>query len=47
MGNHESTALRWVSFDELCELSDEPGLRRLATAWALVARRDDGSGAPT
>jgi len=30
VGNHESTALRWVTFDELVELTDEPGLIDLA-----------------
>lgn len=30
LGNHESEALRWVSFPELCDLTDEPGLIELA-----------------
>jgi 8-oxo-dGTP pyrophosphatase MutT (NUDIX family) len=30
VGNHESTALRWVDLDELGALTDEDGLRRLA-----------------
>ena len=30
--NHESEALRWVSPQELAELTDEPGLVRLCTA---------------
>jgi 8-oxo-dGTP pyrophosphatase MutT (NUDIX family) len=30
VGNHESTALRWVTLDELGALTDEDGLRRLA-----------------
>lgn len=30
VGNHESTALRWVSFEELVALADEPGLIELA-----------------
>jgi len=29
-GNHESQGLRWLALDELRELSDEPGLVRLA-----------------
>lgn len=29
-GNHESTALRWVTLAELDDLTDEPGLRDLA-----------------
>ncbi len=31
-GNHESLGLRWVTFDELRGLADEPGLVRLARA---------------
>jgi 8-oxo-dGTP pyrophosphatase MutT (NUDIX family) len=38
VGNHESTALRWVSLDELDALTDEPGLRTLARRALDVAR---------
>jgi 8-oxo-dGTP pyrophosphatase MutT (NUDIX family) len=38
IGNHESTALRWVSLDELDALTDEPGLRTLARRALAVAR---------
>jgi 8-oxo-dGTP pyrophosphatase MutT (NUDIX family) len=38
VGNHESTALRWVSLDELDALTDEPGLRALARRALDVAR---------
>ena len=34
IGNFESTALRWVTLDELDALTDEPGLRVLAAARA-------------
>ncbi|HUP75386.1 MAG TPA: NUDIX hydrolase [Acidimicrobiales bacterium] len=38
IGNLESTALRWVTLDELDLLSDEPGLRLLARRGLDVAR---------
>ena len=38
IGNLESTALRWVTLDELDALSDEPGLRLLARRGLEVAR---------
>jgi 8-oxo-dGTP pyrophosphatase MutT (NUDIX family) len=38
VGNHESTALRWVNIDELDALTDEPGLRTLARRALDVAR---------
>ena len=38
VGNHESEALRWVTPDELADLADEPGLRRLAAAGFSLAR---------
>lgn len=38
VGNDESTALRWVSLDELDALTDEPGLRLLARRALDVAR---------
>ena len=38
IGNLESTALRWVTLDELDALSDEPGLRVLARRGLEVAR---------
>ena len=38
VGNIESTALRWVTLDELDVLSDEPGLRMLARRGLDVAR---------
>ena len=37
-GNFESTALRWVTLDELDALTDEPGLRLLARRGLDVAR---------
>ena len=38
IGNLESTALRWVTFDELAVLSDEPNLLLLARRGLAVAR---------
>ena len=38
IGNLESTALRWVTLEELDGLSDEPGLRLLARRGLAVAR---------
>jgi 8-oxo-dGTP pyrophosphatase MutT (NUDIX family) len=38
IGNDESTALRWVTLDELDALTDEPGLRLLARRGLAVAR---------
>jgi 8-oxo-dGTP pyrophosphatase MutT (NUDIX family) len=38
IGNLESTALRWVTLEELDALSDEPGLRLLARRGLAVAR---------
>ena len=38
IGNFESTALRWVTLDELDELIDEPNLRLLARRGLEVAR---------
>jgi len=38
VGNFESTALRWVTLDELDALTDEPGLRALAGRGLAVAR---------
>ena len=38
IGNDESTALRWVTLDELDALTDEPGLRTLARRALAVAR---------
>ena len=38
VGNIESTALRWVTLDELDVLSEEPGLRMLARRGLDVAR---------
>jgi 8-oxo-dGTP pyrophosphatase MutT (NUDIX family) len=37
-GNHESTALRWVTLEELDAITDEPGLRTLARRALAVAR---------
>lgn len=37
VGNHESTALRWVTLEELDALSDEDGLRRLAVRGLALA----------
>jgi 8-oxo-dGTP pyrophosphatase MutT (NUDIX family) len=31
VGNHESTALRWVTVDDLASLDCDPGIHRLAT----------------
>ena len=41
VGNFESTALRWVTLDELEALTDEPGLRVLARRGLEVARKLD------
>ena len=38
VGNVESTALRWVTLDELDAITDEPGLRTLARRGLQVAR---------
>jgi 8-oxo-dGTP pyrophosphatase MutT (NUDIX family) len=38
VGNDESTALRWVTLDELDALTDEPGLRVLARRGLELAR---------
>jgi 8-oxo-dGTP pyrophosphatase MutT (NUDIX family) len=44
-GNHESLALRWVTFDELQALADEEGLVRLARAgMEAMAQHDAGAG---
>jgi 8-oxo-dGTP pyrophosphatase MutT (NUDIX family) len=44
-GNHESLALRWVTFDELRALADEEGLVRLARAgMEAMAQHDGGAG---
>lgn len=43
IGNIESTALRWVTLDELDALTDEPGLRLLARRGLAVARSLRGS----
>jgi 8-oxo-dGTP pyrophosphatase MutT (NUDIX family) len=37
VGNFESTALRWVTLDELDAITDEPGLRLLARRGLAVA----------
>jgi len=39
IGNFESTALRWVTLDELDAMTDEPGLRTLARCGLEVARK--------
>lgn len=39
LGNHESTALRWVRVDELAALGADPGLLRLAHTGLVVARQ--------
>ena len=42
IGNHESTAIRWVTIDDLDALGADDGLRRLAAnGLALAARLDD------
>jgi 8-oxo-dGTP pyrophosphatase MutT (NUDIX family) len=38
VGNHESTALRWVTLEELDAITEEPGLRTLARRAVAVAR---------
>lgn len=42
-GNHESLGLRWVTWEELDEVADEEGLRRLArSARAALGERRGG-----
>jgi 8-oxo-dGTP pyrophosphatase MutT (NUDIX family) len=42
--NHESEALRWVTPQELAELTDEPGLVRLCTAGLVALEQYRGGG---
>lgn len=39
VGNHESTAIRWVTVADLDDLGADDGLRRLAAAGLTMARR--------